>query len=78
MKPDMLNASIQVERLATAEEIHAATLPSADLLDVDEWGVETLWEIPSDFGGYIRIQVTEFETSLLIEEFNQEQNTNPN
>jgi hypothetical protein len=76
MKPDTIKAPIAVDRLATADEIHAALLPFPD--SIDECAAELLCEIASDLGGYVRIPVVEFETSMLVEEMIREGERWPN
>ena len=71
MKPNLIKTPIAVDRLATADEIRAAVLPSPD--DIEECTAEILREIVADVGGYVRIRAAEFETSLMVEELTQEQ-----
>ncbi len=71
MKPNMIEAPIAVDRLATADEIRAAVLPFPE--PAEECIAEFLCEIASDLGGYIRLPAVEFEASLLLEELKLEQ-----
>jgi hypothetical protein len=73
MKLDLIKTPITVDRLATSDEIRAATLTFPDALE--ECGTESGREIAADVGGYIRISAMEFETSRLIEELIEEQDT---
>jgi hypothetical protein len=76
MKPDQLKSPITVDRPATSEEVRAAALHFPD--PIEEYRAEILREIEMDLGGYIRIPSVDLETSLLVEEFLQEQDTLPN
>ena len=73
MKPNSIKTPIAVDRLATADEIRAAVLPFPD--PIEECTTEILSEIAADIGGYVRVPAVEFETSLLVEELTQEQDT---
>jgi len=73
MKPNLIKTPIAVDRLATADEIRAAVLPSPD--DIEECTTEILREIVADVGGYVRIRDVEYETSLIVEELTKEQDT---
>jgi hypothetical protein len=73
MKPEL--TAVQMDRLATPEEIRAAS-PFADT--PLENRVEILREIAADVGGYVRIPAVEFETSLLGEELSRIQDLEAN
>ena len=73
MKPNSIKTPIAVDRLATADEIRAAVLTYPD--PFEEYPTEILREIASDVGGYVRIPAVELETSLMVEELTQEQDT---
>ena len=74
MKPSLNTA--QMDRLATPDEIRAAALPFSDT--TLENRAEILCEIAADVGGYVRIPAVEFETSLLVDELTQEQDSEAN
>jgi len=69
MKLKSFDATGGLDRLATSDEIGTAMALSPDYaVKVTN---ETTLEIPSDRGGYVRIQTDEFEFLSLLEEFNQ-------
>ena len=76
MNSDSINPPITVDRLATAEEIRAATPTYPH--HMDDCIVALLAEIASDLGGYVRIPAMEIETSLMLEELLRGQNTKAN
>ena len=73
MKPNAIRNTTTVDRLATADEIHAAVLIFPD--PVQECTADILHEIPYDFGGYVRVSAADLETSLMVEELIREYDT---
>jgi hypothetical protein len=71
MKADMLKTPAAVDRLATSDEIRAALMPFPD--PIEECSKDLLYEIAADLGGYVRIPGWEFEASLLLENWTEEQ-----
>jgi hypothetical protein len=71
MKSDIINAPTTMDRFATLDEIRAAVLPFPD--PIEECDAETIHEIASDTGGYVRISAAIFETALMVEELTREQ-----
>ena len=65
-----------VDRLATADEIRAAVAPLSERSR--DYASETVWEIASDLGGYVRIPTMEVETFRLLEELLGEQDARTN
>jgi hypothetical protein len=76
VKPNSIKAPIDVDRLATPDEILAADLLFSDPLE--QYGAEVMTEIAADLGGYVRISALELETSLLVEELSRKEDTRPN
>jgi hypothetical protein len=76
MKPNTITTRFDVDRLATADEIRAAVLPSPDPIEV--CAAQNLCEIASDLGGFIYIPAVEFEISHMVEDLIREQDTRPN
>ena len=72
MKPIAFHAPTTVDRLATADEIRAAALPSSD--PTKKGATEMFHEFPSDTGGYVRISAVVFETAMIVGELNNEEN----
>lgn len=63
MKTDSFKAST-VDRLATADEIRAALLPTSVLAEKCE--MEMFHEIAADTGGYVRISAEVFDSAMLV------------
>lgn len=69
MKWKSIDVTGGLDRLATSDEIGTAMALSSDhVVNVTD---ETVLEIPSDRGGYVRIQTEEFEFLSLFAESNQ-------
>jgi hypothetical protein len=76
MIPNMMKTPIDVDRLATADEICAAVSPFPDPIEECAAGIRR--EIVTDVGGYVGIPAVDFEISLMVEELTQEQDAWPN
>jgi hypothetical protein len=63
-----LSAKVGIDRISTSDEIRAALslLPDVYMEKVND----KLWEIPSDLGGYVLVDMEHDEARTLVERLN--------
>jgi hypothetical protein len=66
MEMELLDANSGPDRFATCDEVRAALSLLPDFLRANI--KDSLWEVPSDCGGYKLIEINEEEQGLLLYE----------